>query len=166
MKAINRKINKMLATPKWFRRFMNLYGPYLGAGVKVEYISESYDHIRVSMKLTWYNRNYFGTHFGGSLYSMTDPFYCLMLVQLMGNDYLIWDKGASINFVKPGKGRVFAEFKLSNEEIERLKTEAASGNALFPEYTLNVTNNQGETVAEVVKTLYVRKKKPKQETSQ
>ena len=79
--------NKKLARKVRFLRWLlNFYPPYLGAGVKVRYISSDFREVRVSMGLKWYNRNYVRTQFGGSLYSMTDPFYMLMLMENLGRD--------------------------------------------------------------------------------
>jgi hypothetical protein len=86
------------------RCFMSFYPPYLGAGVRVRHISDDFRDVTVSMGLGWYNRNYVGTQFGGSLYSMVDPFYMLMLMENLGRQYIVWDKAADIDFISPGKG--------------------------------------------------------------
>ncbi|MFT5700028.1 MAG: hypothetical protein ACI8ZB_002898 [Desulforhopalus sp.] len=70
--------------PRLFRLIMNSWPPYLGAGVGVEAIGEDWRKIRVGMKLRWYNKNYLRSHFGGSLFSMTDPFFLLMLMANLG----------------------------------------------------------------------------------
>ena len=75
-----------------FKRKLNLYPPYWGTGIFVKKISPDFREIIVQMKMTWYNRNYVNTHFGGSLYSMTDPFFMLMLMQILGKEYIVWDK--------------------------------------------------------------------------
>lgn len=141
---------------KWILRF---YGPYIGAGIKVVHIAEDYSYTKVQMSLRFYNKNYFGTHFGGSLYSMVDPFYCLMLVERLGKDYIVWDKGADIDFVSPGKGIVYAEFKLTDEEVDNVRQQAASGEAVIPNFTVDVVDKTGQVIARVDKRLYVRKKK-------
>src|SRR4051812_22273637 len=94
-------------------KLMNFWPPFLGAGIHVDFMAPDYHRIDVSMKLRFWNRNYVNTHYGGSLYSMTDPFYMLMLMQILGRDYIIWDKSASIRFKKPGMGKVRAVFELS-----------------------------------------------------
>lgn len=144
-----------------FKWRINLYPPFLGAGIKVEHITEDYRAIDVSLGLRWYNRNYVGTQFGGSLYAMTDPFYMLMLMHLLGRDYIVWDQSAKIDFVSPGKGKVWARFRLTQEEIDRVKAEAESGAPLRPVYVVEIRDEQDGLVARVEKTLYVRKKKPK-----
>lgn len=142
-----------------FRWRINLYPPFLGAGIRVDHISDDYLAIDVSMGLRWYNRNYVGVHFGGSLYAMTDPFFMLMLMNALGRDYVVWDQAAKIDFVSPGKGIVRACFRLTPGDIARVRNEAESGAPLRPVFTVEVRDEQDALVARVEKTLYVRKKK-------
>src|SRR4051812_33729390 len=89
--------------PIWLLRFLgNLYPPFFAAGIRIERISPDFREMDIGMKLHWYNKNYVGTHFGGSLYAMTDPFFMMILIQKLGSDYIVWDKGAKIDFKKPG----------------------------------------------------------------
>src|SRR5690606_23376406 len=111
------------------------------------------------MRQHWYNSNAVGTHFGGSLYAMVDPHYMLMLMRVLGTEYIVWDKAANIDFVKPGKGRVSATMTLSDAEIARIKQATADGEKDLPVYRLVITDESGDTVAEVDKTLYIRKKR-------
>jgi hypothetical protein len=103
------------ARSRKLRRGINLYPPYLGSAVRITHISEDFRDVEVEMPLRFYNKNYFGTHFGGSLYSMCDPFYVLMLANILGKDYIVWDKAAAIRFKKPGKGLMKASFHLTEE---------------------------------------------------
>ncbi|WIF67796.1 DUF4442 domain-containing protein [Metapseudomonas otitidis] len=137
---------------------LNLYPPYLGAGIRVRQISADFRLVRVKMGLGWYNRNYVRTQFGGSLYSMTDPFYMLMLMQLLGRDYIVWDKAAHIDFIAPGRGPVYAEFHIDDELIERIRQHTAGGDKYLPDLHVDVHDGQGTLVARVRKTLYVRLK--------
>ncbi|MEL0028572.1 MAG: DUF4442 domain-containing protein, partial [Perlucidibaca sp.] len=137
---------------------LNLYGPYLGAGVHVERISPDYREVDVVMRMRPWNRNAVGTHFGGSLYSMVDPFYMLMLMQLLGRDYIVWDQSAQIDFVSPGQGVVRAAFRLSQTQVDAMRAEAADGRAVRPELLVEVLGEDGKVVARVRKTLYVRLK--------
>ncbi len=100
-------------------RCINIWPPFLGAGIRVRWRSNR--DVDVEMKLRFFNRNYVGTHYGGSLYSMTDPFYMLMLMENLGRDYIVWDKAASIRFRKPGKGRVRAEFRLIDAQLDEIR---------------------------------------------
>lgn len=151
--------NKKLARKVRFLRWLlNFYPPYLGAGVKVRYISSDFREVRVSMGLKWYNRNYVRTQFGGSLYSMTDPFYMLMLMENLGRDYVVWDKAAHIEFISPGQGTVHAEFKIDEDMLNMIREHTAAGEKYLPNYQVDVRDDRGTLVARVDKTLYIRRK--------
>lgn len=145
-------------SPKKLKRLMNWYGPYLGAGVKVEYIADDWREVRVVMHMRWYNRNAVGTHFGGSLYAMIDPHYMLMLMKLLGRGYVVWDKAAVIDFIKPGTGKLTASMKITNQMLAAIKSATADGAKYLPEYPVEIYNEAGELVAKALKTLYIRKK--------
>ena len=144
--------------PNMLKFGMNIWPPFLGAGIKVKHIAPDYREIVVSLKLRWYNRNYVGTHFGGSLAAMTDPFYMLMLIQILGRRYTVWDKTSTINFIAPGRGTVTACFTLQDDEIAEIKNKTANGDPYFPEFSVDIVSESGEVIARVDKTLYVRKK--------
>lgn len=137
---------------------VSLYPPFLGAGIRVRYPKDDPNTIVVTMKLHWYNRNLFGTHFGGSLYAMADPFFVFVLTRHLGTGYLVWDKKATIEFLKPGRGRVTGRYHVPPEEIARVKTLADAGETVEPVYTADIVSDDGEAVARVTKTLWVRKK--------
>ena len=138
-------------------RLVNIWPPLAAAGIHVRWGADMRS-AAVEMRLHWWNRNFVGTHYGGSLYSMTDPFYMLMLIKNLGPEYVVWDKAASIRFRKPGKGKVRAEFRLTDEQLdeirERLKTEAK----YEPTFTVEVKDASGGVVTEVQKVLHIRKK--------
>ncbi len=139
-------------------RFMHLWPPYLGAGVRVVRASSDLTSIEVEMKLRFWNRNYVGTHFGGSLYSMIDPFLMLILLNHLGKDYIVWDKHASIRFKKPGRGTVWAQIRINQERIDEIRMAADQNPKTEPEFTLQIIDEAGEVVAEVQKILHVRRK--------
>jgi len=152
--------SSLAARSRKLRRGINLYPPYLGAGVRITRISDDFRDVEVEMPLRFYNRNYFGTHFGGSLYSMCDPFYVLMLANILGKDYIVWDKAASIRFRKPGKGLMKASFHLTEEKIAEIRTAADSQPKVEPQFQIQIKDTEGTVIAEIDKLLYV-KKKPK-----
>ena len=151
-------LSRFTRSPKGLQWFLHLYGPYLGAGVRVDYLAEDFRELDVSMGLHWYNRNYVGTHFGGSLYSMVDPFYMLMVMTVLGRDYVVWDKAADIEFVRPGKGRVFAHFQLTDAMIDDIRTNTDGGEKYLPCWPVDIVDGDGNRVAVVNKTLYIRRK--------
>lgn len=142
----------------FFKRVMRLWPPFMGAGIRVTEVTPDSRYLRVEMGLHAWNKNYVGTHFGGSLYSMVDPFYMVMVLENMGKGYTVWDKCGSIQYKYPGKGTVYAEFKLSEGEIERIKKEADAAGKTEPQFTINIYDSSGNVVAEVQKTLSVRRK--------
>jgi hypothetical protein len=110
------------------------------------------------MKLHWWNANYVNTHYGGSLYSMADPFYMLMLLENLGKGYIVWDKAASIRFRKPGKGTVSAQFRLTQSQLDALRAQLETHEKIEPTFTVQIRDTQGEVVAEVEKLLHIRRK--------
>ncbi len=151
-------MNLMNVSPKLFKQMLNLYPPYLGAGVKVEYISEDWKELHVSMALRWYNKNAVGTHFGGSLYSMVDPHLMLLLMRLLGKDYLVWDKSAEIEFIIASKKRVRSVIKISDEKLEEIIRKTENGEKYFSRFVIDIWDEDNELVAKVEKVIYVRKK--------
>jgi acyl-coenzyme A thioesterase PaaI-like protein len=147
-----------MANPRLFRFIVNAWPPYLGAAIRVTEIASDWKTIRVAMKLHWYNRNYVKSHFGGSLFAMTDPFYMLMLLRNLGGDYVVWDMAAHIHFLRPGRGMVSAVFYLDGERLTEIRAKAESGEKVTEIFYVEVVDESGEKVAAVKKTLYVRKK--------
>ena len=145
-------------SPNFFKRIINLYPPYLGAGIKVDYINDDWKELQVSMALRWYNRNAVGTHFGGSLYSMVDPHLMLLLMQLLGKEYLVWDKSATIDFVKASKKKVTSVIKISDEDLEQIRRNTEKGDKYFSRFLIEIREEGDDLVANVEKVIYVRKK--------
>src|ERR1700756_5624688 len=140
------------------RRSVNLGPPFLGAGIRVKHIPADMKTIYVEMKVRWWNANYVGTHFGGSLFAMTDAFYMLMLMANLGGDYIVWDKAASIRYRKPGKGKVHAEFRLTDAQLDDIREKVKSLPKYEPAFSVEIRDEQGTVIAEVEKLLHVRKK--------
>jgi acyl-coenzyme A thioesterase PaaI-like protein len=141
-----------------FLKLMRFYPPYLGAGVSVTSVSADLSVLEVEMKLSAWNRNFVGTQFGGSLYSMCDPFFMLMLMMQLGDGYLVWDKSAAIEFLRPGRGKVKARFELPRERVEELRAETQEKGKVNPKFEVTVVDEAGEPVARVHKVLSVRRK--------
>jgi len=145
--------------PSLFQRYalrmINLYPPFVGAGIRVRRIPDGFE---TSMRLRAYNRNYVGTHFGGNLYSMCDPFFMLILIQRLGRDYVVWDKAATIRFRRPGRGRVHARFAIPAQQVEEVRRTADEKGRAEPVFQVDVLDEGGEVVASVEKVLSVRRK--------
>jgi len=142
-------------------RFINLWPPYLGPGIRVRRIDLARGLVEVEMRLRWWNRNYVGTHYGGSLYSMCDPFYMLILMEQLGARFTVWDKSAAVRFRKPGRGTVRARFEITPEEIEQIRATAMREGKAEPVFVARVVDTEGQLIAEVEKLVHVKYEKKK-----
>ena len=149
----------MKYTPRLLKRLLNIYPPYLGAGVKVTYIREDWQELHVSMTMRWYNRNAVGTHFGGSLYAMVDPHLMLLLMQLLGRQYRVWDKSAEIEFVKATKSKVKAVILISAKDLATIRHRTENGDKYLADFMVEIRDEDRDLVARVRKTIYLRKKR-------
>jgi hypothetical protein len=142
-------------------KLINFYPPFIGAGIRMVGLDQAFTTVKVEMKLRWWNKNVFGTQFGGALYMMCDPFFVAILMNNLGKDYIVLDKAASIQFLKPGKSKVTAIFHIPPDEIARVKAEADARGKYEPEYDVDVIDEAGVVVARVHKVIYVRRKDTK-----
>jgi hypothetical protein len=153
----------MRTSRRWLRLAINMWPPFLGAGIHVKSMDPALRAIDVEMKLRFWNRNYVGTHYGGSLYSMVDPFLMVMLIENLGPDYVVWDKAATIRFKKPGRGKMSAAFRLSDEQLYQIRRDAALQRKLEPTFSVEIRDESGEVVAEVEKLIYIRLRSAQEE---
>lgn len=143
------------------RHLFNLWPPFLAAGIHVTALAPDFRHARVELRQRPWNRNYVGTHFGGSLFAMTDPFWMFLVLRGLGKDYIVWDKAAEIDFVKPGRGTVYAEFRIDDALLDRLRAETADGGKHLHWLPVDVVDAAGDAVARIRKQIYVRRKPPR-----
>ena len=144
-----------------FKLLFNLWPPLLGAGIRITRVQPDWKEVEVEMKLRRWNKNYVGTHYGGSLYSMTDPFFMVMFIEILGRDYIVWDKSATIRFRKPGRGTVHAHFRVTEEQVAEIREALNIEEKIDREFSVEVKSGDGEIVAEVKKLLQFRKKREK-----
>jgi acyl-coenzyme A thioesterase PaaI-like protein len=141
------------------RTLMNVWPPFVGAGIHVRHIAPDFRSVTVEMKLRWTNRNYVGTHFGGSLYSMTDPFLMVMLLHTLGGQYRVWDKSGSIEYIAPGRGRVWARFELHDSDLTLIRRMTEAGDKHLHLFSIDIKDDEGMVVARVEKIIYIRRKR-------
>lgn len=150
--------------PEGFRRKLervvyNLHPALRGTGVRVTYIADDYREMRVKLPLNWRTRNLVGTIFGGSLYASVDPFYMIMLMKILGDEYVVWDRSAKIRFKRPGKGTLFAEFHVTEEETDEIKEVLTTRKSTNRNYVIELRDKEGVVHAVVEKEVYVAKKR-------
>jgi hypothetical protein len=141
------------------RWLFNLLPAYRGTGGRVTYIASDFREVRIRLPLSWRTRNYVGTMYGGSLYGAVDGVYMVMLIRILGSDYIVWDKAATIRFRKPGRSTLFARFLLTDDEIQTIRRLAAEAPSIDRVYTIDLVDREGLVHATVEKTIYIRKKK-------
>ena len=136
---------------------LNLYPPYRGSGARVLRIAPDFHEIEVRIPLTWKTRNLVGTMFGGSMYTACDPIYMLMLKQMLGDGYVVWDKAATIRFLKPGTTGLTATFVIAEPEAREVKALLEERPSLDRTYSVELKDDAGQVCAVVEKLLYVAK---------
>lgn len=141
-----------------FRWFMNLHPTYRGTGAWITYIADDWREVHLQLPLSFQTRNYVGTIFGGSLYSSVDPIYMIMLMRCLGNEFVVWDKAATIRFKKPGRSTLYARFWLDHAELERIRHETVQASSIDCVYQVDLMDAEGVVHASVDKTIYIRRK--------
>jgi len=149
---------RLRLSARMMRFVMNLWPPFIGAGIHVLAIAPDFSSVSVRLRSGLLNRNYFGTHFGGSLFAMTDPFYVIMLLHNLPRGFRVWDRYARIEFKAPGRSDVFAHFTLDEARIADVLAHTADGNKYEPTWPVDIVDAKGRVIASVEKTLYIRRK--------
>ena len=142
----------------------NFFPALRGTGARVTYISEDFRDVRVRLPLNWRTRNYVGTIYGGSLYGAVDPFYMVMLIRNLGPDYVVWDKAATIRFLKPGRSTLYARFALDEAELDAIKSALVNQRSVDRTYRIELTDVAGTVYASVEKVIYIARKRNDKET--
>ena len=135
----------------------NLFPAYRGTGGRITYIASDFREARVRLPLNWRTRNYVGTIFGGSLYGAVDPLYMILLIKILGPDYTVWDKAATIRFVKPGRSTLYARLVIEEEEIQTIRRLLETAPSIDRVYRVDLTDAAGVVHAAVEKTIYIRR---------
>ena len=145
---------------RFLRWKFNLFPAYRGTGARVTYIAEDFREVRVRLPLSWRTRNAVGTIYGGSMYGAVDPIYMIMLIRLLGRDYVVWDKAATIRFRKPGRAPLFATFKIDAAELDAIHAATAGDAPIDRTYYIDLVDEQRAVHAEIEKVIYIRRRPP------
>ncbi len=157
-----RTLNKLLKTfftdAQIYKHGFNWSPMYRRSTGKIIEVSNDLHYVKVKIPISIKNRNYVGSIFGGSLFSATDPIYMIQLMNILKEDYIVWDKDASIKYKRPAKENVYAEFSFSQDEINEIKSQVANNGEFNLVKTLNLVNKQNVVFAEISKTIYIANK--------
>jgi acyl-coenzyme A thioesterase PaaI-like protein len=139
-----------------FTLLFNWFPAYRGTGARVTYIAGDWSEVRIRLPLSWRTRNYVGTIFGGSIYASIDPMYMLMLIQILGPDYIVWDKAATIRFRRPGREQLYATFQIAPDDVDAIRAAVAANGKTEKEYAVDLVNKSGEVHASFTKLISIR----------
>ena len=140
------------------RHGFNLFPAYFGTGARVVYIASDWREVRIELPLSIRSRNYVGTLFGGSMYAAVDPIQMIMLMKNLGPGYVVWDKAASIRFLRPGRETLSAVFRLDEAELDAIRAALATARSIDRVYGVELVDGRGRACARVEKTIYVARK--------
>lgn len=143
---------------KTFRLLINLFPAYRRTGGRGYFLSSDYTEAHIKIGLNWKTRNYLGSVFGGSLYGAIDPIYVLQLLKILGKNYIVWDKSATIQFIKPVKGEVFAKFVIEDDLISIIKSEVAKNGKYHISLPVSLVDKNGIVYFKAVKEIYIANK--------
>ena len=139
----------------------NWFPAYRGAGAHIEYVASDWKEVRIRLPLNWRTRNYVGTIFGGSLYGAIDPIYMIMLIKILGPDYVVWDKAATIRFKKPGRSTLYASFVLTDAELEGIRAEVARDGRTERTYVAELKDGDGNVCMSCDKLITIKARPPR-----
>ena len=145
--------------PRALRRLLNFYPPYLFTRTRVKSISPDWRESVVELKKSLLTRNYVGTTFGGAIFAASDPFFMLMLIGIFGiEDYIVWDKAATIEYKRPGRSTLTLRFVITDQDIAAIRKDLEEDGKSEPIFHVDAVDRQGHVCATVSKTIYMRKK--------
>lgn len=139
-------------------KFWNLWPPFLFTGIKVLTIAPDFKHVKAKLKLRAWNANFIGTQYGGSIYSLADPFYMIMLIKILGPQYKVMDKSAMIYYFKPGKTDLTAEFNLNDDDINVIKKTLETSPKMEWTREVEIKDTSNVIVAKVIKVIHIQKR--------
>lgn len=149
----------MKITPRRLAIGMSLWLPNLASGIRIRRYSEDWTHATVELHVNVLTRNYVKTAFGGSMSAMTDPYFFMLVMHQLGRDYVVWDTKGEIEFVKPGRGVLTAEFHVPAEQTATIRERAKGGAKVLEWFETVVTDREGDVVARVRREVYIREKR-------
>jgi acyl-coenzyme A thioesterase PaaI-like protein len=140
------------------RNLLNLFPPYWGTGARAIFLSDDSKEVQIKLPLFWRTRNYVGTIFGGSIYASADPIFMIQLIELLGKSYVVWDKSATIRFLRPGNKTLYARFLINDDLLQQIKRDVAEKNEIDITLEVDFIDINNTIYAKVSKVLYIADK--------
>ncbi|MFK4761992.1 PaaI family thioesterase [Microbacterium sp. ZW T5_45] len=149
----------MRITPRRLAIGMSLWIPNLFSGIRVRRFADDWTTATVELHVNVFTRNYVKTAFGGSMSAMTDPYFFMLVMHQLGRDYVVWDTKGEIEFLKPCRGVLTAEFVVSRERAAEIRQRAQGGAKVLEWFETIITDRDGDVVAKVRREVYIREKR-------
>lgn len=146
-------------SPRMFRVLMNRFPAFRGVGGKLLSISDDWSTWVIRMRLGFRNRNYVGTLWGGTMAAAPDPFLMLAFLRLLGKEYIVWDKAATIRFLRPARGDLYCTIHVSQEQVAEVQAALEAEERVDRTYILELVDEDGIVHAELEKVLHFRRKR-------
>lgn len=137
----------------------NFFPAYRMSGGRITFISDDLRNVKIKLPLNWKTKNIVGTIYGGSMYGAIDPIYMVMFLKLLGKDYIVWDKSAKIEFKRPGRDILTAEFNIDNELLNDIRQELEEKKSITKDFVVELLDKNNKVSAKIEKTLYFQKNK-------
>ena len=151
-------LNRFFKKATLFKTMFNISPMYRRSCGKITFVSDDLHVVKIKIPLSYKNKNYVGSMFGGSLFSATDPIYMIQLMQILGKDYVVWDKSTEIKFKRPAYKKAFAIFEFSTEEISTIVTKVNEEKEIDIIKKLYITDGKETVFTELDKTIYISTK--------
>jgi len=150
---------KFMKEATLFKVGFNLSPMYRRSTARITSVSDDLHTVTIRIPLSYKNRNYVGSIFGGSLFASVDPIPMIQLMYILKEEYIVWDKSAHIQFKRPAREAMFASFEFTKEEIEDIIQKVKENKEVEHLKKTLITNKSGDTVfCEVTKTIYIADK--------
>ena len=164
MKSFPKLLNYVATHQKYanlVRLLLNTWPPLRKQGIQVTNINKSLTRMDVQLKSKWFNQSAAFAIFGGSLYTMTEPFYMLLFLGHIGNDHIVWDKSGLITFTSPARKTINVTFEITPAQIKDIVERCEDGAPILKTFNVDLIDTSGKLVAQVEKVVYIRKKQGK-----
>ena len=142
-----------------FKVGFNLSPMYRRSTARIVEVSDDLMRVQIRLPISWKNKNYVGSVFGGSMFSAVDPIPMVQLINVIGDGYVVWDKAAHVRFRAPARQDLYAEFVYTQAQVDGIAAMADAEGETEITVTTQLTDQDQTTVfCEVDKTIYVATK--------
>ena len=151
-------LHRYTASPTAFPVLASLYPPLLGSGIRIRRIAPDWTSGELTMRVAPWTANTNGTAFGGALFAATDVLYGALLSGQLGGGYQVWTKSATIDFHRPGRGRLTCQVEVPATETDMIREQLTEQRSTSVVHTARIADSRGDVVVEARHTMFVRRR--------